>query len=625
MGKKPLQAAQDATDEIGLAVVATSLTLVAIFLPTAFMGGIPGIVFRQFGIVASAAVLMSLLVARMLTPMMAAYWMKPAREEVEDGPVMRVYLRVARACLDRRKTTLAITGVFLILSVSLMGCLGTSFTPPADVSQTTVTLTLQPGSPLEETELAARRAAGIVAAVPDVRSVLTLVGRGMSKDEHVATNTNDTTSATLTVELTPLAKRNRTQSEIENDLRRALVEVPGARIEVGNIGNGNKLQITLSGKDPEALLNCSGALEKELGTLKGVGKVTSSSALDAPEIQIVPDFSRAAALGVTAEAIASVVRVATAGEYSAAMAKLNLPERQVPIRVRLNSNRKLLEAVTQLRVPGRWGEVTLGSIAEVKIGGAPAQITRVDRERNVTVAVELNGLNIGEVMDEARALPVLKNLPPGIAMIEQGETEQMSEMFTSFGIAMGIGVFCVYAVLVLLFHDFLQPITILMALPLALGGALLPLALTGTSFSLATAIGLLMLMGIATKNSILLVEYAVRARSQGMSRLEALLDACHKRARPIVMTTVAMGGGMLPVIVGLAGGDPSFRRPMGVVVIGGIVVSTVLSLVVIPVIFTFVDDFLQFVKKTVSGSLDVKAHEVSAFPDGTGLIQKDII
>ncbi len=284
--------------------------------------------------------------------------------------------------------------------------------------------------------------------------------------------------------------------------------------------------------------------------------MTSSASLQAPEIQIVPDLDRAAALGVTAEAISEAVRVATNGDYSSSLAKLNLPQRQLSIRARFDpGSRTTLDDIANLHVAGIRGSVDLGSISDIRIGGSPSEISRIDRSRNVMLSVELNGRILGDVYREAKALPGLQRLPDGVKLVEQGELERSSELFGSFAVAMAIGVFCIYAVLVLLFHDFFQPLTILMALPLSLGGALLPLVLTGTSFSMPVLIGLLMLMGVVTKNSILLVEYAIMSRRVGLSRLDALVDACHKRARPIVMTTIAMGCGMLPVALSLSGGD----------------------------------------------------------------------
>ncbi|MFT4162814.1 efflux RND transporter permease subunit [Shinella sp.] len=607
MGKPPMEAALEAADEIGLAVIATTFTLVAVFLPTAFMSGIPGLIFRQFGVTAAVAVLASLLVARLLTPMMAAYVMKAHPVEEKDGRIMRAYMALMKTCLSHRKLTVLGVCVFLGLSLSTIPLLSSGFLPASDDAQTKVTLTLQPGSTIEQTDALTRKAQEIVAGLPDVTRVFSAVGSASSGGGPDSSTTSDTASATLVVNLTEISARDRKQAEIENDIRTALAVLPGVRVEVGTGGNGTTLEITLASDDSDTLDQAAGALEEELRTLQGIGAVTSSASLQAPEIQIVPDLDRAAALGVTTEAISEAVRVATNGDYSASLAKLNLPQRQLSIRVRFDpSNRTTLDDIANLRVAGTRGSVDLGSVAEIRIGGSPSEINRIDRSRNVTLSVELNGRILGDVNREAQALPALKNLPDGVSLVEQGELQRSSELFESFGIAMAIGVFCIYAVLVLLFHDFLQPLTILMALPLSLGGALLPLVITGTSFSMPAVIGLLMLMGVVTKNSILLVEYAIMSRRAGLSRFDALVDACHKRARPIVMTTIAMGCGMLPVALSLSGGDGSFRQPMAIVVIGGLMTSTVLSLVVIPVIFTFVDDFLQGLKRLLHGKSEDK-------------------
>ncbi len=592
MSKSPTDAALEAADEIGLAVIATTFTLVAVFLPTAFMSGIPGLIFRQFGVTAAVAVLASLLVARLLTPMMAAYLMKAHPAEQKDGRIMWAYMALVKACLSHRKLTVLGVCVFLSLSLSTIPLLSSGFLPASDEAQTQVTLTLQPGSTIEQTDALTSQAAKIVLGLPEVTHVFSSVGTASSGGGFESSTTKDTATATLVVDLKKISDRDRKQPEIENDIRQALAALPGARIEVGTESNGTTLEITLASDDSGALEGAASALEEQLRSLQGIGAVTSSASLQAPEIQIVPDVDRASALGVTAEAISEAVRVATNGDYSSALAKLNLPQRQISIRVRFDpNNRTTLADIASLRVTGARGSVDLGSVADIRIGGGPSEINRIDRSRNVTLSVELNGRILSDVYREAEALPALRSLTDGVNLVEQGELQRSSELFESFGVAMAIGVFCIYAVLVLLFHDFLQPLTILMALPLSLGGALLPLVLTGTSFSMPAVIGLLMLMGVVTKNSILLVEYAIMSRRAGLSRFEALVDACHKRARPIVMTTIAMGAGMLPIALSLGGGDPSFRQPMAIVVIGGLMTSTVLSLLVIPVIFTLVDDF----------------------------------
>ena len=601
MGKTPFEAAMEAADEIGLAVIATTFTLVAVFLPTAFMGGIPGIIFKQFGITASVAVLASLVVARLVTPMMAAYLMKATgKTHEEDGRLMRGYLWLVKGALRHRWIPVLGTAGFLAFSAVLLSNLSTGFFPASDDGQTQVSITAPPGSTIETTNAAAQMASKIVAGVDHVTSVFQATGTASTGGVN-STSSSSTDSATIVVNLTPIDDRDVKQSQIEDDLRKALETLPGIRMEIGSGGNGTQLTLTLAGDDSELLEQAAGSLEADLRTLSGIGNVTSSAARQAPEITIKPDLAEAASLGVTSQAIAEAIRVATSGAYDAALSQLNLPERQVPIRVMLDTtSRQSLDAISLIPVEGLEGNVTLGAVADISMGSSPSQIDRLDRSRNVSLTIELNGRSLSEVTTEAEQLPSYQNLPQGVKFVEQGELKRQSELFTSFGTAMAIGIFCVYAVLVLLFHDFLQPVTILMALPLALGGALLPLVLTGTSFSMPAVIGLLLLMGIVSKNSILLVEYAIEARRGGMSRYDALVDACHKRARPIIMTTIAMAGGMLPAALSLVSGDSSFRQPMGIVVIGGLITSTFLSLLVIPVVFTFLDDLLGMLRRRSS-------------------------
>jgi len=598
-GKSPREAAMEAATEIGLAVVATTLTLVAVFLPTAFMGGIPGKIFRQFGVTAAVAVLFSLLVARMLTPLMAATFMTAQQHEARDSALMERYLGWVRTCLAHPGRT-ALTGLaFFMVSLALIPALPTGFMPAQDDAQSQVTLTLPPGSTLNDTAELAQRAHQIVRQLPEVTQVFISVGTATAGSGMDASTVTDPRTAALTVELKPRGDRHRKQSAIEADMRERLRQVPGARVEVGRGGNGEQLKIALASDDPIALENAANTVEAELRTLNGVGNVTSGAALQRPEIQITPDFAHAAALGVTSQDLADTARMATYGDYSTALPKLNLPQRQIPIRVRLDPTvRGDVSLLGQLRVRGTDGPVALASLAEIGFGSGPAQVDRIDRSRNVTLTVELGGRALGEVMREAKQLPSMRTLPPSVRLVEQGELERMSELFGNFGVAMAVGVFCIYGVLVLLFHDFLQPATILAALPLSVGGALIALLVSGNAFSMPTVIGLLMLMGIVTKNSILLVEYAVMARrDHGMNRADALLDACHKRARPILMTTIAMGAGMLPIALGL-GADPSFRQPMAIVVIGGLLTSTVLSLLVVPSIFVLMDDLsLRLVRR----------------------------
>lgn len=601
MGKTPFQAAMDAADEIGMAVIATTFALVAVFLPTAFMDGIPGKFFKQFGWTAVLAIMASLVVARLLTPMMAAYLMKPLSgkhaEPKPDSWVMRQYLRVMGWCLNHRLVTIVFALLFFAGSLALVPLLPKGFVPPADRGQTLVNIERAPGSTLEDTMRAADRARLKLAGIPEIRSIFSTVGAGVSGDVFARGSAAEVRKATLTLTLTHRSDRSKTQQDVEDDIRRVLADEPGVRITVGAQDVGVKMQIVLQSEDPVALSKAAQAAERDLRTLKGVGGVTSSASLVRPELIVRPDFARAADLGVTAQSIAETLRVATSGDYDVSLAKLNLTERQIPIRVKLpDATRTDIAALERLTVPGRYGPTLLGNVVTFTMDSGPAQIDRLNRSRNVILDVELGGRPLGEVFTEAMALPSLNNLPAGVTLAELGDTKEMQALFASFGLAMAIGLLCIYMILVLLFHDFLQPITILGALPLSIGGAFVALLLTGKSFSMPSLIGLLMLMGVVTKNSILLVEYAITARRNGMLRHEALVDACHKRARPIVMTTIAMTAGMIPIAIGW-GSDPSFRAPMAIAVIGGLMTSTLLSLLVIPAVFTYVDDFDQWLGK----------------------------
>ena len=602
MGKTPFQAAMEAADEIGLAVIATTLTLISVFLPTAFMSGIVGKFFVQFGWTAAIAVFFSLVVARMLTPMMAAYLLKVPKKHRPQPSWIAPYLKLAAWCLRHRWLTLLATLVFMVGSIALMftGRISGAFIPPDDLSQTQVRVSLPPGSTFAETRAATGVAEAIVRQHQHVKQVYTAIGGGKAgNDPFMGGGSSDATKATITLNLTPRDDRPAvTKQMIEAELRHALEVVPGARVNVGFGGSAEKFVLVLAGDDGDALAAHALVVEKELRTLPGIGAVVSTASLQRPELVVRPDAARAADLGVTTAAIADTLRIATMGDYEQALAKLNLSQRQVPIVVRLpDEARQDLALLSRLPVPGARGPVALGNVATLELTSGPAQISRYDRMRNINFELELNGQPLGRVQELAYALPSLANLPPGVIKREVGDAEAMSELASGFLLAMGAGVLCIYIVLVMLFHAWVQPVTILAALVLSIPGAILALWISKTDVSMPAMIGMIMLMGIATKNSILLVEYAVMARREhAMNRWDALLDACRKRARPIVMTTIAMGAGMLPIAIGF-GTDPSFRAPMAIVVIGGLITSTFLSLLVIPVIYTVVDDFIEFMMK----------------------------
>ena len=598
MGKTPLQAAMEAADEIGLAVIATTFTLIAVFLPTAFMSGVPGKFFVQFGWTAAIAVFFSLVVARMLTPMMAAYLLTLPKTDHGEPRWLALYGRLAGWCLKHRLWTLAGAAAFGVASCAPLftGQIAGGFVPPDDLSQTQVYIALPPGSSYGQTLAVAEQARRAVQQNAHVKLVYTAVGGGSAGgDPFAPQGAAEARKATLTLNLTPRGERGGvTKQQVESDLRRRLEAIPGARFTVGFGGSMEKYVLVLAGEDGAVLAAHASRVEQELRTVRGIGNVTSTSSLQRPELVVRPDFARAADLGVSSAAIADTLRIATAGDFDQGLAKLNLSQRQVPVVVKLPpAARQDLSLIERLAVPGARGPVPLNSVATLAIDSGPAQIDRFNRQRNVNFEIELGGLALGEVQALTDALPSLQTLPPGVIKTTVGDAEAMAELFGSFTLAMATGVLCIYIVLVLLFHAWVLPVTILAALVLSVPGAILALFVTGSDLTMPAMIGMIMLMGIATKNSILLVDYVVIARrDHGLARWDAVLDACRKRARPIVMTTIAMGAGMLPIALGL-GTDPSFRSPMAIVVIGGLVTSTFLSLLVIPVVYTFVDDAVQ--------------------------------
>ena len=593
MGKTPYEAAMEAADEIGLAVIATTFTLIAVFLPTAFMSGMIGRFFVQFGWTTSMAVFASLVVARMLTPMMAAYVLRPRVHEEREPFWMGAYMRAVRWVLAHRRQTVIYAGVFFVLSLALSTLLPSSFIPRMDDNQTQVVLTLGPGATLDQTGQLAEQARRLLVRLPDVKQAYTAIGAG-SGDE-LSGDLQATNSATLTIDIGARGTRPKKQV-VEASIRRALADLPGARVKVGEGGNGEEYVVGVSGNDEARLTQAARAMEKDMHGLTGVGNITSSANLVRTEVIVRPKAAQAATLGVTPQAISDALRIATQGDYAQQLPKLNLDQRQLDIVVRLDRAARLnMEALKRIPVQGSDGTVMLGQVAELSLGGGPAIISRYDRDRSITLTIELAEKGLGEVKEAVSNLPSVRQLPDGVHLQDRGDAEMMAEMFSGFVMAMLAGVLCIWAVLVLLFKSFLHPVTILSALPLAVGGSFVALLLGKYDMSLPVLIGLVMLMGVATKNSILLVEYAILARRErGMNRWEALMDACHKRARPIIMTTMAMGAGMLPAIIGSDATDNYFVSPMGMTVLGGLITSTALSLLVVPAVFTYVDDFGQW-------------------------------
>ncbi|HDS7198362.1 TPA: efflux RND transporter permease subunit [Klebsiella michiganensis] len=590
MSKNPVLAAKDAADEIGMAVIATTFTLIAVFLPTAFMPGIIGRFFVQFGWTAAIAVFFSLMVARMLTPLMAAHMLKLTPHTLDQARWELLFSRVSQWCMAHRLKTLVVAfGLFIAIITGLGPQLSTAFMPADDQAQTVVHLTLPSGSTFAHTAAHVKKAEALISSHPHVRSVYTAIGSDSNDNSLMA---GEPHKARLTLALSPRNERNGlTKQNIEAQLRESLDTLTGVRVSVASGGNAEKYVFALSSDNERMLMSYAKQVMQDIRKMSGIGKVTSNADLLRSEIIIRPDFVRAAEMGVTNETIADTLRVATLGDYNQYLPKLNLGQRQVPVVVRLTKDvREDLALLSQLTIPGARGPVMLGNIATLHMGASVEQINRQDRQRAVTIEVELNGMALGEIESRIKKLPVMQRLPSGISPVRIGDAELMDELMSGFSITIGAGILCIYIVLVLLFKDFLQPLTILTALILSIPGAILSLFLTQMAFSMPAILGVIMLMGVTTKNAILLIEYAVRRMTDGqMSRIDALIDAGRKRTRPIVMTTIAMGGGMLPVALGM-GADSTFRSPMAIVVIGGLITSTFLSLLVVPVVFLCIDD-----------------------------------
>lgn len=577
-GKPVRVAAAEAVQEIALAVVATTLTLVAVFVPTSMMNSVPGLFFREFGWTAAIAVLFSLLVARLLTPLLAVHLLSAhGMPEHKPSRAMDAYMATVRWCIGHRAGTVVLALAFFAGSLALVPLIPTGLLPASDQGQVTVELELGPGSSVEETLAVAESARHLVGTVAGVRSVLTAAGLG-----------GDSRRAQVMVALAPAGERA-TQREIEADIARALQDLPGARVSIGGGQDDKTVELILAGNDNAALVRAAARLERELRGVPGLANMQSTASLERPEIVVRPDLARAAELGVSSHAIGETLRIATQGDRDAALPRLALETREIPIVVRVpDAVRQDLDALRALRVPARHGPVPVSSVASVDFESSPVQIERFDRQRFVKLTASLGSSSLGTAVEAARALPAARELPDGVKLMNAGNAEDMNDLISGFVFAMVAGLVCVYCVLALLFSNFLQPVTILSALPLSVGGAFLALLASGGQLNIPSLIGLVLLMGLATKNSILLVEYAMaQQRTRGLSAVDAIMDACHTRARPIVMTTLAMSTGMLPIALGL-GADASFRQPMALAVIGGLFTSTALSLLVVPVAFLLV-------------------------------------
>lgn len=586
MGKSAYQASLDAADEIGLAVIAISLTIVAIFVPASFMPGIAGQFFKQFGITVSALVLFSLLSARLVTPMLAAYFLRPHHEvERPPGRLSRAYVRLASWSVRHYFLTVSVGLLLFAISIWSMKLLSQGFLPAQDSARSVLAVELPPGVQLSDTEKVTEDIAERLRKRPEVLSIFVDGGR-------IPQRANEVRRAGLIINYTPKIERAITQRELELAIGKELDDIPDIRYWFTDENGLRAVSLVVTGEDSLTVGNVASELANEMKTISLLANITSDTALDRPELRIRPRIDLSVRLGVSTEKLAETIRVATIGDVGPALARFDAGDRLVPIRVQLEASARAdQQVIEQLRVPmGRGGGVPLAAIADVQFYQGPTSINRYDRQRQATVAADLAGNSaLGDAMLAIKALPVMKTPPEGILINQSGDAESLNELAGGFADAMSYGLMMVYAVLVLLFGSFLQPITILFALPLSIGGAIIALLITGKQLTTPVWIGILMLMGIVTKNAIMLVDFAIESIRHGMERDAAIIDAGQKRARPIIMTTVAMIAGMLPSALAFgAGGE--FRSPMAIAVIGGLLVSTVLSLVFVPAVFSLMDD-----------------------------------
>jgi hydrophobe/amphiphile efflux-1 (HAE1) family protein len=586
MGKSAYRASLEAADEIGLAVIAISMTIVAIFSPVSFMSGIAGQYFRQFGLTVAIAVLFSLLVARFVTPVLAAYFLRaPEAPAHREGAIMRFYTRLVRASVRRRWITLAVGVMIFVASLAATKLLPSGFLPADDQGRALLALELPPGSRLDDTDRVTRRVSDELKTMPEVRSALIYGGQ-------ILGGAAEPRKATFVINFVNKSERKASQKDLQTRIGATLASVPDVRYWFVKDNGQRDLSLIVAGPDIGAINDTANQLASEMRSIPMIENPISTAELDRPELRIVPKRGLAADLGVSTETLSETIRVATLGDVDANLPKFNAGDRLVPIRVELDeAARGDVGRLQDLRAPtGSGGAAPLSALADFVVDHGPTAINRYDRTRRVTIEGDLAGdAALGDAVNAIRALPAARHLPPGVEIRETGDVEVMGEVFASFAAAIGAGVMMVYALLVLLFGSFLQPITILVSLPLSVGGAIGALLLTHKAISMPVVIGILMLMGIVTKNAIMLVDFALEEIGRGAPRLEALVEAGRKRARPIIMTTIAMAAGMFPSALGLGDGG-GFRSPMAIAVMGGLAASTLLSLVFVPAVFTLIDD-----------------------------------
>jgi hydrophobic/amphiphilic exporter-1 (mainly G- bacteria), HAE1 family len=601
MGKSPYAAALEAADEIGLAVVATTATIVAVFLPVSFMTGVIGQFFKSFGLTVAVAVLFSLLVARLITPLIAAFILtRSPPEEEPEGAAKGYYTFLDRMLTVRTKPMPSLglkdgllwgrwatmfAGILVFIG-TIVAASGVQFTVVPDIDQGFVQMSvdLPPGLSPNEADLRAREVAQAALDKPETKTIVQSV-RG------------DLTGASYFISMVARNERTISQKEYENELRKEVAKIPGIRAGFGGGWGANSVEVNITSDDPSKLEAASARMVTEMRKYPWAVDIKSTADLTRPEIHIRPRAEEAARLGVSLADIATAARIGTSGDIDLNLAKFNAGERQIPILVRLSrDNRSDIEAIKSLRVMTASGQlVPLEAVAEINFGGGEARVYRENRERIVSISANLTGIESGAAYKAIKEASWYKNPGDGVVVRQsEGDAEQ-ADIAIQFVTALVTGALLIYCVLVLLFKDFLLPFTLVSVFFLSPAGAIIALRVTDTPFSIPVFIGLLMLFGIAVKNSILLVDFIIEAQHEGVPRHVAIMDAARKRSRPIVMTTIAMIAGMVPAAMSTSG-PGAFRHGMAVAVIGGLALSTLLSLVFVPAVYTIIDDLDQWVK-----------------------------
>lgn len=587
-GERPYISALKASDAIGFAIVAITLTIVAVFLPVSFMGGFVGKYFIPFGVTVSAAVLSSLLVARLVTPLMAAYILLPKTKSKEHKIPRWIgkYTYFLSLTLKHRKLALSIALSFLIGSMAAIRLLPVGFMPEGDISISQISVELPPGSPVEQTQKEINQLTRLLKERTEIKSVYTIAGIADDSD-GIAQHKGE-----IILTLSEPNERVLSQKEFEQEVTTLFNQRADIKFSFSNSSGNKEFSLVFSGNDAEELDREIQKLTDKIAKLPGFNNIQVVKPLLRKELIVTPKLDNLGRTGINVEEIANTLRIATMGEANSRSAKFNLPDRQLAVQVILPEYQQdNIELLNNLYVNSAGQQpVPIKTMAKIDSGDGPSQIERINRQRKIAIEGNLDGISLGEAIETVMALPEYQQLPHTVSQVEYGDTEYMHDMLMRFGSTMVFSILLVLAILIVLFKDFMQPVTILVALPFSIGGAIIALVLYGAMIDLPVIIGILMLMGIVTKNSILLVEFILEKERAGLSREKAILEAGQERVRPIIMTTFAMIAGMIPLVL-TTGADAGFRGPMAIAVIGGLISSTLLSLLFVPVIYTFMDDF----------------------------------